>query len=89
VREQLFECLRRSIPAERLERVESRRVALRSKPQSYFGIPDAAASPTKWLIAVAEMNKIEAKCLPSEKVQVLLRCTTVSAEHQPMLAVAS
>ena len=55
-------------------RIDQQIETLKSKPQSYFGIPSGLEASSRWQVAVIELNEIGTFFLPQEKLRAILSC---------------
>lgn len=55
-------------------RIDQQIDTLKSKPQSYFGIPAGLEASSRWQVAVIELNEIGSYFLPQEKLRSILNC---------------
>ena len=55
-------------------RIDQQVEMLKTKPQSYFGIPAGLEASSRWQVAVIELNEIGSFFLPQEKLRSILNC---------------
>jgi hypothetical protein len=66
LRSRIVDSIRSELPAETIQLIETKKLLLRPKSQTFYGIDDAFVSPSNWERAVTQFDTIGSRELPSE-----------------------